>query len=248
MIELDIKLLISTAYHPQIDGQSERTIQTLEDMLRACMINFGGSWDDYLPLAESSYNNNYHSSIGMPPYEMLYWRKCHTPWCWEVVGHQELANKKVVKVTNERIDQILVHLKAAQDRQNSYVDKHRRTIGFQVGDLVLLKVSPRKGVICFRKREKLSPRFIRPFRIIARIGSVAYRLELPKELNGIYDTIHVSYLRKCLADESAYVPLEDLEIDDKLNCVEKPVAILDRKVKHLRNKSLNQVKVQGKGI
>ncbi|KAD4180362.1 hypothetical protein E3N88_28953 [Mikania micrantha] len=244
--ELGTKLLISTAYHPQTDGQSERTIQTLEDMLRACIIDFGGSWDDYLPLAEFSYNNSYHSSIGMPPYEMLYGRKCRTPVCWGEVGQRELANKKVVKVTNERIDQIRAHLEAAQDRQKSYADKRRRPIEFQVGDFVLLKVSPWKGVIRFIKRGKLSPRFIGPFKIIARIGEVAYRLELPDELSGIHNTFHVSYLRKCLADESAYVPLDDLEIDDKLNYVEKPVAILDRKVKQLRNKSLNQVKVQWK--
>ncbi|KAD3066571.1 hypothetical protein E3N88_34451 [Mikania micrantha] len=244
--ELGTKLLLSTAYHPQTDGQSERTIQTLEDMLRACIIDFGGSWDDYLPLAEFSYNNSYHSSIGMPPYEMLYGRKCRTPVCWGEVGQRELAHKSVVKATNERIDQIRAHLKAAQDRQKSYADKRRRPIEFQVGDFVLLKVSPWKGVIRFRKRGKLSPRFIGPFKIIARVGEVAYRLELPEELSGIHNTFHVSYLRKCLADEFAYVPLEDIEIDDKLNYVEKPVAILDRKVKQLRNKSLSQVKVQWK--
>ncbi|KAD4888878.1 hypothetical protein E3N88_20951 [Mikania micrantha] len=136
----------------------------LEDMLRTCIIDFGGSWDDYLPLAEFSYDNSYHSSIGMPPYEMLYGWKCRTP---------------VLR----------------RNRQNSYVDEHRMTIEFQVEDFVELKVFPWKG-------------------------SVAYRLELPEELNGIHDTFHVSYLRKCLADESAYVPLEDLEIDDKLNYVE----------------------------
>ncbi|KAC9949399.1 hypothetical protein E3N88_45037 [Mikania micrantha] len=244
--ELGTRLLLSTAYHPQTDGQSERTIQTLEDMLWACIIDFGGSWDDYLPLAEFSYNNSYHSSIGMPPYEMLYGRKCRTPVCWGEVGQRELAHKNIVKATNERIDQIHAHLKVAQDRQKSYADKRRRPIEFQVGDFVLLKVSPWKGVIRFRKRGKLSPRFIGPFKIIARVGEVAYRLELPEELSGIHNTFHVSYLRKCLADESAYVPLEDIEIDDKLNYVEKPVAILDRKVKQLRNKSLNQVKVQWK--
>ncbi|KAD5507398.1 hypothetical protein E3N88_15101 [Mikania micrantha] len=244
--ELGTRLLLSTAYHPQTDGQSERTIQTLEDMLRACIIDFGGSWDDYLPLAEFSYNNSYHSSLGMPPFEVLYGRKCRTPVCWGEVGPRELASKKVVKVTNERIDQIRAHLKAAQDRQKSYADKRRRPIEFQVGDFVLLKVSPWKGVIRFRKRGKLSPRFIGPFKIIARIGEVAYRLELPEELSGIHNTFHVSYLRKCLADESAYVPLEDLVIDDKLNYIEKPVAILDRKVKQLRNKTINQVMVQWK--
>ncbi|KAD7477674.1 hypothetical protein E3N88_00810 [Mikania micrantha] len=153
---------------------------------------------------------------------------------------------EVIKVTNAKIDQIRAHLKAAQDRQKSYADKRRRPIEFQVGDYVLLKVSPWKGVIRFRKRGKLSPRFIGPFRIIARVGEVAYRLELPDELSGIHNTFHVSHLRKCLADESAYVPLEDVEVVDKLNYVEKPVAILDRKIKRLRNKSLNQVKVQWK--
>ncbi|KAD2805228.1 hypothetical protein E3N88_38605 [Mikania micrantha] len=244
--DLGTKLLIRTAYHPQTDGQSERAIQTLEDMLRACIIDFGGNWDDYLPLAEFSYNNSYHSSLGMPPYEMLYGRKCRTPVCWEEVGPRELASKEVVKVTNARIDQIRAHLKAAQDRQKSYADKRRRPIEFQVGDLVLLKVSPWKGVIRFRKRGKLSPCFIGPFKILARVGEVAYRLELPEELKGIHNTFHVSYLRKCLADESAYVPLEDVEVIDKLDYIEKPVAILDRKVKQLRNKSLNIVKVQWK--
>ena len=244
--ELGTKLLISTAYHPQTDGQSERTIQTLEDMLRACIIDFGGSWDDYLPLAEFSYNNSYHSSLGMPPYEALYGRRCRTPICWEEVGPRELADKEMVKVTNEKIDQLRSHLKAAQDRQKSYADKRRRLIKFLVGDRVLVKVSPWKGVICFRKRGKLSPCFIGPFKIIARVGKFAYRLELPEELSEIHNTFHVSYLRKCLVDESAYVPYEDLEIGDKLNYVEKPVAILDRKVKQLRNKAINQVMVQWK--
>ncbi|KAD3067117.1 hypothetical protein E3N88_34997 [Mikania micrantha] len=110
------------------------------------------------------------------------------------VGPRELASKKVVKVMNERIDQIQAHLKAAQDRQKSYADKRRRPNEFQVGDFVLLKVSPWKGVICFRKRGKLSPRFIGPFKIFARIGEGAYHLELLEELSGIHNTFHVSYL------------------------------------------------------
>ena len=134
----------------------------------------------------------------------------------------------------------------AQDRQKSYADKRRRPIESQVGDRVLVKVSLWKGVIRFRKRRKLGPRFIGPFRIIARVSNVGYRLELRDEMSGIHNTFHVSYLRKCLADESSFVPYEDLDIDNKLNYVEKPVAILDRKMKQLRNKKLNQVKVQWK--
>ncbi|KAI3717316.1 hypothetical protein L1987_68865 [Smallanthus sonchifolius] len=218
--DMGTRLNLSTAYHPQTDGQSERTIQTLEDMLRACALDFGGSWDDHLPLAEFSYNNSYHSSIGMPPFETLYGRKCRTPVCWGEIGQRELGSVEVVKETNDSIDQIRARLKAAQDRQKSYAVNRKRAIEFQVGDFVLLKVSPWKGVIRFRKRGKLSPRFIGPFKVIAKVGTVAYRLELPEGLSRLHNTFHVSHLRKCLADESSFVPLDDIELDEKLNYVE----------------------------
>ncbi|KAI3808291.1 hypothetical protein L1987_24240 [Smallanthus sonchifolius] len=137
-------------------------------------------------------------------------------------------------------------MKAAKDRLKSYADKLRRPIEFDVGDRVMLKVSPRKGLIRFRKRGKLSPRFVRPFRIMARVGEVAYRLELPDELSGIHPTFHVSHLRKCLADESAHVPLTDIEVDNCLNYIKEPVAILDKKENRLRNKIIQLVKVQWK--
>lgn len=244
--ELGTRLNLSTAYHPQTDGQSERTIQTLEDMLRACAIDFGGNWDDHLPLVEFSYNNSYQSSIGMPPYEMLYGRKCRTPICWGEIGQRELASTDIVMKTTEKIDQIRERLKVAQDRQKSYADKRRRPIEFQVGDRVMLKVSPWKGIIRFRKRGKLSPRFIGPFKILARVGKVAYRLELPKELAGIHNTFHVSHLRKCLVDEASYVPLEEIEINDKLNYVEEPITIIDEMVKKLKRREIKLMKVQWK--
>ncbi|KAJ9548193.1 hypothetical protein OSB04_020736 [Centaurea solstitialis] len=163
--EMGTKLHFSTAFHPQTDGQSERTIQTLEDMLRACVLDFGGSWDTYLPLVEFSYNNSFHASIGMPPFEMLYGRKCRTPICMGEVGHRVLGSTEIVLKRTEL-----------------------------VGNYVLLKVSPWKGVIRFRKRGKLGPRFIGPYKIIARVGKVAYRLELPDELRVIHNTFHVSQL------------------------------------------------------
>ncbi|XP_022032772.1 uncharacterized protein LOC110933877 [Helianthus annuus] len=180
----------------------------------------------------------------MAPYEMLYGRKCRTSVCWGEVGQRELAPQDVVAETNEKIDMIRLRLKAAQDRQKSYEDLRRRPIEFQVGDYVLLKVSPWKGIICFRRRGKLGPRYIRPFKILARVGAVAYQLELPSTLDGIHNTFQVSQLRKCLADETAYVPMDDIEVDEKLNYVEKPVAIKDFKVKQLRNKSVRRVLVQ----
>ena len=123
-----MKLHMSTAFHPQTDGQSERMIQTLEDMLRACMIDFGGNWDDHLPLVEFAYNNSYHASIDMPPYEMLYGRRCRTPVCWEKVGRRELASTEVVLATTEKIEMIRARLKVAQDRWKSYADNRRRPI------------------------------------------------------------------------------------------------------------------------
>ncbi|KAJ9564288.1 hypothetical protein OSB04_000254 [Centaurea solstitialis] len=242
--ELGTKLQFSTAFHPQTDGQSERTIRTLEDMLQACVLDFGGSWESHLPLVEFSYNNSFHASIGMPPYEMLYGRRCRTPICWGEVGQRELGSTEIVQRTTESIQQIRERLKAAQSRQKSYADKRRSDLEFCVGDKVLLKVSPWKGVIRFRNRGKLGPRFIGPFEIVARVGKVAYRLELPPELSQIHDTFHVSQLRKCLADESAFVPLEDIEVDERLNYAEKPIAVLERKTKTLRNKEIWIVKVQ----
>ncbi|GKD44962.1 putative reverse transcriptase domain-containing protein [Tanacetum coccineum] len=199
-----------------MDGQSERMIQTLEDMLRACVIDFGGNWDDHLPLVEFAYNNSYHASIKMPPYEMLYGRRCRTPVCWDEVGSRELASTDVVLATTEKIETIRERLKAAQDRWKSYANNRRRPIEFNVGDFVMLKVSPWKGVLRFKNKGKLSPRFIGPFKILKRVGEVAYVLELPKEMRGIHNTFHVSYIRKCLAEESSVITLDDVEIDLEL--------------------------------
>ncbi|XP_022024032.1 uncharacterized protein LOC110924317 [Helianthus annuus] len=180
----------------------------------------------------------------MAPYEMLYRRKCRTPICWGEVGQREIAPNDIVAKTNEKIDLVRARLKVAQDRQKAYADRRRRPIEFQIGDHVLLKVSPWKGIIRFHKRGKLGPRYIGPFKILARVGKVAYWLELLRTLDGIHDTFHVSQLRKCLADETAYVPLDDIELDEKLNYVERPIAIKDSKVTHLRKKTIKQVLVQ----
>ncbi|GKC44710.1 putative reverse transcriptase domain-containing protein, partial [Tanacetum coccineum] len=154
---------MSTAYHPQTDGQSERTIQTLEDMLRACVIYIGKGWDIHLPLIKFSYNNSYHTSIKDAPFEALYDRKCRSPICWAEVGDAQLTGPEIVRETTEKIIQIKHHLQASRDRKGSYADKRRKPLEFQVGDKVMLKVSPCKGVICFDKRGKLNPRYIGTF-------------------------------------------------------------------------------------
>ncbi|GJW36256.1 reverse transcriptase domain-containing protein [Tanacetum coccineum] len=241
---LGTRLDMSTAYHPQTDGQSERTIQTLEDMLRACVIDFGGSWDVHLPLAEFSYNNSYHSSIRCAPFEALYGRKCRSPVLWAEIRESSLIGPELVQETTDKVVLIKEKLKAARDRQKSYADNRRKPLEFEVGDRVMLKVSPWKGVIRFGKKDKLAPRYVGPFEILERIGLVAYRLRLPEELSGVHDTFHVSNLKKCLADASLHVPLDEIKVDKTLRFVEKPVEIMDREVKSLKRSRISLVKVR----
>nr|GEZ73277.1 putative reverse transcriptase domain-containing protein [Tanacetum cinerariifolium] len=206
---------MSTAYHPQTDGQSERTIQTLEDMLRACVIDFA-----------------------------LYKRKCMSLVCWSEVGDAQLTGPELIRETTEMIVQIKSRLLAARSRQKSYADVRRKPLEFEVGDRVMLKVSPWKGVIRFEKWRKLSPRYIGPFKILSRIGPVAYKLDLPQELHGVHNTFHVSNLKKCLADEELVIPLDEVKIDDKLHFIEEPVEIMDREVKQLKQSRIPIVKVR----
>nr|GEZ30810.1 reverse transcriptase domain-containing protein [Tanacetum cinerariifolium] len=177
---LGTRLDISTAYHPETDGQSERTIQTLEDMLRACVLDFGKGWDKHLPLVEFLYNNSYHTSIKAAPFEALYGRKCQSPICWAKVGDRQLTGPEIIHETTEKIVQIKSRIQAARDRQKSYADVRRKPLEFQVGDKVMLKVSPWKGMIRFGKRGKLNPCYIGPFKILAKVATVAYRLKLPE--------------------------------------------------------------------
>ncbi|GJW96969.1 reverse transcriptase domain-containing protein [Tanacetum coccineum] len=241
---LGTRLDMSMAYHPQTDGQSEHTLQTLEDMLRACILDFEGSWDVHLPLVEFSYNNSYHSSMRCASFEALYGRKCRSLIMWAEVGEGQLMGPEFVQETTKKISQIKDRLKAASDRQKRYTDKRRKPLEFSVGDYVLLKVSPWKGVVRFRKKGKLAPRFVGPFEIIEKIGPVAYRLDLPGELNCVHDTFHMSNLKKCLADPILKVPLDEIQVDAKLNFVEELVEIFEREFKKLKRGRIAIVKVQ----
>ncbi|GJV86561.1 putative reverse transcriptase domain-containing protein [Tanacetum coccineum] len=190
---------------------SERIIQTLEDMLRACVIKFGSSWDVHLPLAEFSYNNSYHSGIRCAPFEALYGRKCRSPILWVKIRESRLIGPEL----------------------------------FEVGDRVLLKVSPWKGVIRFGKKGKLALRYVGPFEILERIDPVSYRLRLPEELSSVHDTFHVSNLKKCLADSNLHVLLDEIKIDKTLRFVEEPVKIMDREVKSLKCSKIQSLKFVG---
>ncbi|GKD49720.1 putative reverse transcriptase domain-containing protein [Tanacetum coccineum] len=156
------------------NGWTKYTIQTLEDMLKACAIDFGGSWDTHLPLAEFYYNNSYHSSIRCAPFEALYRRKCRSLVLWDEVRENRLISPEMVQETTDKVVIIKERLKAARYHQKSYADNRQKALEFEVGDRVLLKVSPWKGATQFGKKGKLAPRYVGPFEIIERIGSVAY--------------------------------------------------------------------------
>ncbi|GJS73413.1 putative reverse transcriptase domain-containing protein [Tanacetum coccineum] len=228
---------------PANDGQSERTIQTLEDMLCACVLDFGKSWYKHVPLVEFSYNNSYHTSIKAAPFEALYGRKCQSPICWDEIGDSQLTGPEIIHETTEKIVQIKSRIQAARDHQKSYTEVRQNPIEFQVRDKVMLKVSSWKGVIRFNKRGKLNSRYIGPFKIITKVRTNSYRLELPKQLSRVQSTFHVFNLKKCLSEETLAIPLDETQIDDKLQFIEEPVKIMDRKVKHLKQSRIPIVKV-----
>ncbi|GJW52045.1 putative reverse transcriptase domain-containing protein [Tanacetum coccineum] len=184
---LGTNLDMSTAYHPQMDGQSERTIQTMEDMLRACVINFGSSWDRHLPLSE--------------------------------VEDSQLTGPELIRETTKKIVQIKNRLLTARSRQKSYADRRTKPLEFKVGDMVLLK-------------------------ILARVGLVVYTLGLPEELKGIHSTFHVSNLKKCLAEGDVVIPMDEIQLGDKLHMIEEPVEVIDREVKRLKQSRIPIVKVR----
>ncbi|MCQ7926341.1 hypothetical protein NP234_24490 [Salmonella enterica] len=239
---LGTQLCFSTAFHPQTDGQSERMIQILEDMLRSCVLTLGGNWESHLPLIEFVYNNSYQASIGMAPYEALYGRPCRSPLCWAEAGEPVTVGPELVRQASEKIQIIRQRLLTAQSRQKSYADKRRRPLEFTTDDSVFIKVAPMKGVMRFGKKGKLSPRYVGPYRILERIEKVAYRLELPAEMASVHDVFHVSMLKKYVPDASHVLTMQSVQIYESLSYEEKPVEILDRKTKTLRNKEISLVK------
>ncbi|GJU77108.1 putative reverse transcriptase domain-containing protein [Tanacetum coccineum] len=210
---------------PSNRWQSERTIQTLEDMLHAYVIEFESSWDRHMPLVEFSYNNSYHASIKAAPYVALYGRRCRSPICWSEVGDSQFTGPELIRDTTEKIIQIKNRLLTARSRQKSYADRSTKPLEFKVSDMVLLKVLPWKGAVHFRKRGNL------------------YTLELPEELKGIHSTFHVSNLKKCLAEGDIVVPMDEIQLDDKFHMIEEPVKVVDREDKRLKQSRILIIKL-----
>eukprot|EP00253_Pinus_taeda_P020588 PITA_20588 len=241
---LGTQLNLSTAYHPETDGQIERVNQVLEDMLRMYVMDQQSHWEKYLPLVEFAYNNSYHSSIGMPPFEALYGRPCRTPLSWDRLEDRVIIGPELIHEMEAHVRQIRQRLKEAHDRQKSYADAHKIDRRYEVGDQVFIRIKPNKSTIQFRKWTKLSPRFIGPFKVVERVGPVAYRLALPAHLHRIHNVFHVSVLRHYIVDLSHNLQWKELQVSDEGVVTVKLLRILERRVRQLRNRLVDQVKVQ----
>src|SRR4051812_19438892 len=245
---LGTRLEFSTAFHPQTDGQTERVNQILKDMLRACALDYGSSWDDNLPYAEFSYNNSYQASIKMAPFEALYGKKCTTPLLWSGLGEIKLFGPDIIQEAEEKVRLIKGRLKIAQSRQKSYADKKCSDITYETGDRVYLRVSPLRGIKRFGIKEKLAPRFIGPFKVLSHKGEVAYEIELPDVLLAVHNVFPVSQLKKCHPEMAEtplidIVPLEEVHLESDLTYEENPIKILEIAERQTRSKTIKFCKV-----
>jgi hypothetical protein len=197
-----------------------------------------------LPYVEFSYKNIYQASLKMAPFEALYGRKCRTPLYWNQTGESRVFGLEILQEAEKQVQIIRENLKTTQSRQKSYVDNRRRELLFEVGDFVYLKVSPMRGMKRFKVKGKLSPPYIRPFKILERKVEVTYQLEQPNRLSDLHDAFHVSQLKKCLRVPVEQLPMEELNLNEDLTYSEYPIRILETSHKITRSKVINMCKVQ----
>jgi hypothetical protein len=192
-------------YHPKSNGQTERVNKVIEDILRMYVMDKPTRWEDYLHLVEFAYNNGYHTSLKMSPFEELYGKKCNTPVSWDNLADRAVIGLDLLKEMEDQMIKIKENLKDVEDRQKSYADSNRTHREFKVGDHVFLKVRTNRSSLKLRSCTKLAARFCRPFEIMERIGLVAYMLALPASMT-VHNVFHVSLLNK-------YVPNANHVID-----------------------------------
>ncbi|XXG68358.1 hypothetical protein AAC387_Pa06g1465 [Persea americana] len=218
----------------------------MEDVLRAYVPDFGKDWEKSFPLCKFTYNNSYHSSIRMAPFEALNGWKCKTPICWEEIGVRSFHGPSIISDTNEKVKRIIDRLKIAKNRQKSYAYLKRRDLEFKVEDNVFLKISPTRGTMRFGQKGKLAQRYIGPFEIDMRVGEVAYRLILPVELARVHRVFHVFMWRKYIPDPTHMLHHKPLDVQLDVTFIERPKEIIDTKEHVLRTRTIHWVKVQWK--
>eukprot|EP00253_Pinus_taeda_P012641 PITA_12641 len=241
--DLGTQLNFSTAYHPQTDGQTERVNQVVEDMLRAFVMQQPTLWEEYLHLVEFSYNNGYHTSTQMSPFEVMYGRKCRTPINWGGPEDKLNLGPEMLKEMEEMVKKVRMNLKAAQDRQKNFADRKRRFKEYQVGDHVYIRIQTKRSTLQWSGCAKLAPRYCGPFQILARIGPVAYQLALPSHIR-VHNVFHVSILKKYVYDPRHVIQWQDIQVEPEGEVLVEPLNILDRREVQLRKRAITQVKVQ----
>ena len=219
-------------------------------MLRACVLDLKGSWEEHLPLVEFTYNNSYQASIQMAPYEALYRRPCRSSICWTEVGKSSITGPDLIRDTYEKVNLIRKRLLTSQSRQKSYPDRQHRPLEFKVSDHVFLKVMPKRRVVRFGKQGKLAQRYIGPFEVIERVGTIAYRLGLPLSLSGVHEVFHVSIFWKYTPDAAHVVDWGEIIVDIDETFEEGLVSIMDSRDQVLGCKTVWLMKVlwQHRGV
>eukprot|EP00253_Pinus_taeda_P015903 PITA_15903 len=215
-VELGTQLSFSTAYHPQTDGQTERVNQMVEDMLRAYVMQQPTRWEDYLHLVEFAYNNGYHTSTQMSPFEVMYGRKCRTPTSWGGPEDKLSLGPEMLKEMEDMVKKVRVNLKAAQDRQKNFADRKRRFKEFQIGDHVYIRIQAKRSTLQWSGCAKLAPRYCGPFRILAWVGPVAYQLALPSHIR-VHNVFHVFVLKKYVYDPRHVIRWQEIQVG--MSCV-----------------------------
>jgi hypothetical protein len=225
---LGTHLIRSSGYHLQIDEQTKRVNQIIEDMLCACVLTNGLKWDKHLQLVELSYNNSYQESIKMSPFDALYERPCRTPLSWSESGKRVIFAPNIVTGPKKKVKQIQANILATQSCQKSYADKRRSPLKFEVGDHVYLRVSLMKVVRRFGIEEKLAPRYIGSYPIIDKYGSTSYQVELLAKLSGVHNVFHVSQLNRCLKPPIDVIIESAITLKPDLTYKAYPTKILDQ--------------------